>query len=216
MGDALVRLAQKLDQNHVSLTRIFIPAYPRIRNGQREDVDAHWREIESIADLDRDELAAWRRGGRLRQGRPGEVVGPPREVRNIPPPPGSREAREAASRADLRYRGQTLQGGGFVPRTERERERMAATEDLTPSGHRPLSQIAAEVRRDWSTQKSGINFAAAPYLDALDALNDIKDMYGADSADMIVAYFLGNASQWRGPKAKEIKAELKAILKKNR
>jgi hypothetical protein len=40
-------------------------------------------------------------------------------------------------------------------------------------------------------------------------LESIEDPYGADSGDMIVRYFLGNATTWRGPVARTIKAELK-------
>jgi len=75
--------------------------------------------------------------------------------------------------------------------------------------HRPLNVIASEVRRDW--QK--VNYAAKPYLDAMSSLNSINDSYGWDSAKSIVLYFLGNASTWKGEKAKEIKAELKAMCK---
>jgi hypothetical protein len=58
-----------------------------------------------------------------------------------------------------------------------------------------------------------VNFAAKPYLDAMSSLGSINDQYGYDSAKSIVLYFLGNASSWRGEKAKEIKAELKAMCK---
>jgi hypothetical protein len=75
---------------------------------------------------------------------------------------------------------------------------------------RTLSQIASEVRKDWKN----VNYAAKPYLDAMGCLDSItEDMYGCDSAKSIVLYFLGNASSWRGEKAKEIKAELKAMCK---
>lgn len=75
--------------------------------------------------------------------------------------------------------------------------------------HRPLSQIASEVRKDW--QK--VYFGAKPYLDAMSSLNSINDSYGWDSAKSIVLYFLGNANTWKGEKAKAIKAELKAMCK---
>ena len=74
---------------------------------------------------------------------------------------------------------------------------------------RSLSDIAREIRRDWKA----VNFAARPYLDAMGGLDSITDSYGMDSAKSIVAYFLVNASSWRGPKAKEIKAELNKMLK---
>jgi hypothetical protein len=74
---------------------------------------------------------------------------------------------------------------------------------------RTLSQIASEVRKDWKN----VNYAAKPYLDAMAELNSINDKYYLDSAKTIVIYFLGNAQTWRGDKAKEIKAELKAMCK---
>ena len=84
---------------------------------------------------------------------------------------------------------------------------------LTPSGHRPLHEIASEIRKDWSKQGKGIYFGAKPYLDALSGLHDIKDKYGLDSAKDMVNYFLANASGWKGDTAKSIKAELKGIVK---
>ena len=86
----------------------------------------------------------------------------------------------------------------------------ATAPKLTASGHRPLSTIAREIRRDWGPK---VYFGAKPYLDALSSLSDIRDDYGLDPAKQIVAYFLGNATGWRGPKAREIKAELKKLLK---
>ena len=74
---------------------------------------------------------------------------------------------------------------------------------------RPLSTIAREIFNDWKK----VNYAAKPYLEAMFSLDSINDKYGMDDARSVVAYFLSNASTWRGPKAKEIKAELKAMLK---
>lgn len=53
---------------------------------------------------------------------------------------------------------------------------------------------------------------AVPYLDAMSGLNKITDNYGYDSADAIVRYFLSNATTWRGPDARRVKAELKGML----
>lgn len=75
--------------------------------------------------------------------------------------------------------------------------------------HRPLFEIAAEIRKDW--QK--VNFAAKPYLDAMRQLTYITDNYYFDSGKIIVLYFLSNASTWKGETAKRIKAELKAMCK---
>lgn len=73
---------------------------------------------------------------------------------------------------------------------------------------RSLSTIARDIRRDWTKPY----FGAVPYLQAMAALDTIRDAYGYDSADSIVRYFLSNATTWRGDTARAIKAELKAIL----
>lgn len=75
--------------------------------------------------------------------------------------------------------------------------------------HRPLYEIAREIRKDWHN----VNFAAKLYLDAMLQLDKITDNYYMDSADSIVRYFLCNAATWRGKTAKRIKAELKAMCK---
>jgi hypothetical protein len=74
---------------------------------------------------------------------------------------------------------------------------------------RPLFEIASEIRKDWAK----VNFAAKPYLDAMAQLTYITDDYYFDSGKTIVLYFLGNASTWKGEKAKAIKAELKGMTK---
>ena len=88
-----------------------------------------------------------------------------------------------------------------------------ATMTKTPA--RSLSTIAREIRQNWRKSVSGTDlyFGARPYLDAMSSLDKISDAYGMDSGKSIVAYFLSNASTWRGPKAKEIKLELNAMLK---
>ena len=72
---------------------------------------------------------------------------------------------------------------------------------------RPLYEIEAEIRKDWRP----VNYAAAPYLDAMAELNAISDRYYEDSGRSVVAYFLSNAASWRGDTARRIKAELKAL-----
>jgi hypothetical protein len=73
---------------------------------------------------------------------------------------------------------------------------------------RRLHDIALDIQRDWKNPY----FGAVPYIEAMTLLTGINDMYGADRARDIVSYFLGNARTWRGPKAREIKAELNAML----
>jgi len=73
---------------------------------------------------------------------------------------------------------------------------------------RPLHEIAREIRGDWKK----VNYAAAPYLDAMSEMNSVDDVYGFDSGDGEVARFLGNASSWRGEVARRVKKELKGML----
>lgn len=74
---------------------------------------------------------------------------------------------------------------------------------------RSLSVIAGDIFDNWAN----INYAAAPYLTAMATLDSVNDNYFADSGKSIVAYFLANASGWRGDAAKRIKAELRAMIK---
>jgi hypothetical protein len=75
-----------------------------------------------------------------------------------------------------------------------------------------ISQLAYVIRRDWRP----VDFAAKPYLDAMFSMESIRDRYGYDSGKSIVAYFLSNASSWKGDVAKQVKAELKKRLKLGR
>jgi hypothetical protein len=79
----------------------------------------------------------------------------------------------------------------------------------TTTTARPLSVIAADVRANWPK----VYFGAVPYLNAMFTLDSIADDYIADSGRSIVLYFLGNATTFRGPEARRLKAELKALLK---
>jgi len=74
---------------------------------------------------------------------------------------------------------------------------------------RAVSEIARDIRKDWKA----VNYAAKPYLDAMMGMDSANDEVGADSGRSVINYFLSNASSYRGPKAKELKAELKALLK---
>jgi len=79
----------------------------------------------------------------------------------------------------------------------------------SPREARPLWLIASDIRANWP--RPGL--AALPYIHALRHLNRADEMYGADSALSIIAYFLSNARTWRGPAATAIKNELRDILK---
>ena len=85
--------------------------------------------------------------------------------------------------------------------------------NTTPA--RPLYEIAREIRSNWKRSVSGteLYFGAVPYLSAMSSLDKITDAYGCDSGKSIVAYFLANASTWRGETAKRVKLELNKMLK---
>lgn len=77
---------------------------------------------------------------------------------------------------------------------------------------RPLNYIADVIQRDG--RNWGANaYAMAPYVDSMRYVSAMTDRYMTDSATSIVAYFLSNASTWRGETARAIKTELKAMLK---
>lgn len=85
-------------------------------------------------------------------------------------------------------------------------ERVKFTAAIVPP--RRLSAIARDIRRAWPR----VYFAAAPYLEAMQYLDNINDTYMYDDARSVVRYFLANAAQFRGDSAKALKAELKALL----
>lgn len=77
---------------------------------------------------------------------------------------------------------------------------------------RKLYEIAREIRGDWKK----VYFGAVPYLDAMSTMGNITQMYGADSGASVVLYFLSNATTWRGPVARRVKAELNEMAKQGR
>jgi hypothetical protein len=76
-----------------------------------------------------------------------------------------------------------------------------------------IAQMAHIARMDKSNWNGGIYFGAVPYLNAMSTMDKITDNYGLDEGTSIVAYFLGNATNWRGDTAKLVKAELNKRLK---
>jgi hypothetical protein len=74
---------------------------------------------------------------------------------------------------------------------------------------RPLRVIAKDIRNNWPK----VNYAAIPYLEAMESLNSKNEIYGVEAGDDIVRYFLCNANTWRGAEAKRIKAELREMIK---
>jgi len=75
---------------------------------------------------------------------------------------------------------------------------------------RPIYTIAREIYADWTK----VNYAAAPYLEAMLSLDSIEDPYMFDSGRSVVAYFLSNAATWRGETARRVKAELNGMLER--
>ena len=73
---------------------------------------------------------------------------------------------------------------------------------------RRIWQIADEIRGSWKK----VNYAAVPYLEAMEQLGSVSDNFYLDSGQEIVARFLGNANGWRGDDARRIKAELRTAL----
>lgn len=74
---------------------------------------------------------------------------------------------------------------------------------------RKIYEVAADIQAAWAKP----NFAALPYLRAMRQLSDITDKYMAEDPTSIVLYFLANASGFRGPQARALKAELKELIK---
>jgi hypothetical protein len=50
-------------------------------------------------------------------------------------------------------------------------------------------------------------------MDALSELRSADDRYGVETGSGMIQGFLNNAQTWRGPIARRVKSELKAILK---
>lgn len=75
---------------------------------------------------------------------------------------------------------------------------------------RTFKQIAKDIKSIWLN----VYFGAVPYLEAMLTLDttDPNAMYGFDTAESIVRYFLANAQTFRGTDAKRLKAELKSMI----
>lgn len=73
---------------------------------------------------------------------------------------------------------------------------------------RNLNEIAKDIQRNWKNPY----FGAKPYIQAMLAIHSSEPdaKYLMEDAEDLVRYFLANASTWRGPKAREIKSELKS------
>lgn len=76
---------------------------------------------------------------------------------------------------------------------------------------RTFAQIAKEIQEKWNKPY----FGAVPYLKAMSTINssDKHTSYLLEDAETIVIYFLANATTFRGPDARRLKSELKALIK---
>ena len=79
---------------------------------------------------------------------------------------------------------------------------------MTTTETRALWQIARDIRADWPMPYVG----AKPYIRAMTALDTIDEAHSAGTGRDVVRLFLVNAGSWRGDTAREIKAELRALL----
>jgi hypothetical protein len=82
------------------------------------------------------------------------------------------------------------------------------------AGPRTIRAIAADIELLWG-EAAGV-WPARPYLSAMASLDTIADTYGSDDGESIVRYFLSNAAAFRGPQARQLKEELRALLPKPR
>lgn len=84
--------------------------------------------------------------------------------------------------------------------------------------HRYLFEIGLDISNaanDYATEKGKSPswwIYSAPYVEALQKLETIDQMYYYDTADSVVRYLLANLTHWRGDQARKIKNELKAML----
>lgn len=74
---------------------------------------------------------------------------------------------------------------------------------------RPIYEVAVEIADNWPN----VNPTALPYLRAMYSLINKDSFYGVEKADEIVLRFLCNAQTFHGEKAKQLKAELRQIIK---
>lgn len=82
---------------------------------------------------------------------------------------------------------------------------------MAQTPHRSPSAIAADIRRLFPKGGSAWVYVK-PYVEAMEQLVSWRDVYIRESGEEIALRFLSNASAWRGPEAKAIKAEIKAAV----
>lgn len=83
---------------------------------------------------------------------------------------------------------------------------LKAGEDVALTDATPF-ELAELIEADPAYESA--RWCAGPYVQALGTLENVNDGYGADYPGSVKAYLLGNLTQWRGPVARAVKAELK-------
>lgn len=78
--------------------------------------------------------------------------------------------------------------------------------------HRPIYEIAADIRADYADAGKSVHYSAKPYVDAMMYLDTVNDSYFEDSARTVLTYAVSNLSSWRGPVARAVKQEIRDIL----
>src|SRR5690348_6568811 len=92
----------------------------------------------------------------------------------------------------------------------------ATTEELGTLMARSIRVIARDIVQDYASQGKPVHPFAKPYVDAMLTMDSVGDTYGAESGEYVILYGLHNLSGWRGAKAREVKAELKAAIAEHR
>ncbi len=76
------------------------------------------------------------------------------------------------------------------------------------SKHRPLYEIANEIRENWAN----VSIYAAPYIDAFGTADQITEIYIIGDHHSSILGFMCNCGGWRGEVARKVKKELRSIL----
>jgi hypothetical protein len=71
--------------------------------------------------------------------------------------------------------------------------------------------MARDIEACFRAMGKPVYFGAVPYLQALKLMNNWTEPYFNDRPSYVAAYLLGNLTTMRGPEAKAIRAELKAV-----
>lgn len=76
---------------------------------------------------------------------------------------------------------------------------------------RTFAQIARDIKAEWKKPY----FGAVPWLNALAHIESSNpyEAYYCEDAKSVAQYFLANASTFRGEKARQLKQELKELIK---